>query len=89
MLVEKSVYLDTVTPLRNNQTNPSNPAYTGKILALDTIYQKNPANGATVRGNSTDPGSQLGPFQAPIIAFSGISPATFCPIPTTWMIRAS
>jgi pectate lyase len=67
LLVEKSVYLETITPLRNNQTDSSNPAYTGKILALDTIYQK---NGVVTRGNSTDPGSQLGPFQAPIIAFS-------------------
>ena len=80
-LVEKSVYLDTVTPLRNNQTDPSDPAYTGKIKALDTIYL-NPANGTTVRGNSTDPGSQLGPFQAPIIAFSwnlpgGVLPYTY------------
>ncbi|HXI82946.1 MAG TPA: immunoglobulin domain-containing protein [Verrucomicrobiae bacterium] len=68
-LVEKSVYIDCITPLRNNQTDPSNPAYTGKILALDTIYV-NPADGSVTRGNSTDPGSQLGPFQAPIIPFS-------------------
>ncbi len=67
LLVEKSVYLECLTPLRNNQTDPSDPAYTGKIMALDTIYQK---NGVVTRGNSTDPGSQLGPFQAPIIAFS-------------------
>jgi len=67
LLLEKSVYLETLTPLRNNQTDPSNPAYTGKILGLDDIYQK---NGVVTRGNSTDPGSQLGPFQAPIIPFS-------------------
>jgi pectate lyase len=67
LLLEKSVYLETLTPLRNNQTDPSNPAYTGKILGLDVIYQK---NGVVTRGNSTDPGSQLGPFQAPIIPFS-------------------
>ena len=67
LLVEKSVYLECLTPLRNNQTDPSDPAYTGKIMALDTIYQK---NGVVTRGNSTDPGSQLGPFQAPIIPFS-------------------
>jgi pectate lyase len=67
LLVEKSVYLECLTPLRNNQTNPSDPAYTGKIMALDTSYQK---NGVVTRGNSTDPGSLLGPFQAPIIAFS-------------------
>ncbi len=69
VLVEKSVYLDCLTPLRNNQTDPSNPAYTGKILALDTIYQM---DGAFFRGNSTDPGgaSTLGPVQAPAIPFA-------------------
>jgi pectate lyase len=69
LLVEKSVYIDCLTPLRNNQTDPSNPAYTGKILALDTIYQM---SGAFFRGNSTDPGgtNTLGPVQAPVIPFS-------------------
>ena len=69
LLVEKSVYIDSLTPLRNNQTDPSNPEYTGKILALDTIYQ---INGAFFRGNSTDPGgtNTLGPVQAPVIPFS-------------------
>ncbi len=67
ILVEKSVYIDCLTPLRNNQTDPSNPVYTGKILGLDMIYQM---DSTVVRGNSTDPGSPLGPFQAPIIAFS-------------------
>jgi pectate lyase len=72
MLVEKSVYIDCVWPLRNNQTDPSNPIYTGKIMALDTIYSFLESNGSTtyVRGNSTDPGNPLGPFQAPIIPFS-------------------
>ncbi|MGA2137848.1 MAG: immunoglobulin domain-containing protein [Verrucomicrobiia bacterium] len=68
LLVEKSVYLECLTPLRNNQTDPSNPAYTGKIMALDTIYQKNGV--VSPPGNSTDPGSLLGPFQATIIPFS-------------------
>ena len=76
LLLEKSVYLETLTPLRNNQTDPSNPAYTGKILGLDDIYQK---NGVVTRGNSTDPGSQLGPFQAPIIAFSWNLPGNQLP----------
>jgi pectate lyase len=72
MLVEKSVYIDCVWPLRNNQTDPSNPIYTGKIMGLDTIYSFLESNGTTtyVRGNSTDPGNPLGPFQAPIIPFS-------------------
>jgi pectate lyase len=77
-LVEKSVYIDCLTPLRNNQTDPSNPAYTGKILALDTIYV-NPTDGSVTRGNSTDPGSQLGPFQAPIIPFSWNLPGNQLP----------
>jgi pectate lyase len=72
MLVEKSVYIDCLYPLRNNQTDPSNPVYTGKIEALDTIYHMDNADGSTtvIRGNSTDPGSPLGPFEAPIIPFS-------------------
>jgi pectate lyase len=67
ILVEKSVYIDSLTPLRNNQTAVTDPTYTGKIKALDTIYQM---DSTVVRGNSTDPGNPLGPFQAPIIAFS-------------------
>ena len=67
ILVEKSVYIDCLWPLRNNQTDVSNPAYTGKIQALDSIYQM---DSTTVRGNSTDPGSPMGPFQAPTIPFS-------------------
>jgi pectate lyase len=72
MLVEKSVYIDCLWPLRNNQTDPSNPIYTGKILGLDTIYSFRQSNGATnyARGNSTDPGNPLGPFQAAIIPFA-------------------
>ncbi len=72
VLVEKSVYIDCLTPLRNNQTDPSNPTYTGKIEALDTIYHMDNADGSIteVRGNSTDPGNPLGPFQAAIIPFS-------------------
>lgn len=72
MLVEKSYYRDCVWPLRNNQTDPSNPVYTGKIKATDTIYSFLEANGSTtlLRGNSTDPGNPLGPFQAPVIPFS-------------------
>lgn len=67
LLVEKSVYIDCATPLRNNQTDPSDPTYTGKILGLDTIYQM---DNTIVRGNSIDPGNPLGPLQAPLIPFS-------------------
>ena len=72
LMVEKSVYIDCLWPLRNNQTDVTNPAYTGKIEALDTIYDFLNADGTTtvIRGNSTDSGNPMGPFQAPIIAFS-------------------
>jgi pectate lyase len=76
VLVEKSVYKDCLWPLRNNQTDPSNPIYTGKIMALDTIYQ---FDSTTIRGNSTDPGNPLGPFQAPVIAFSWNLPGNVLP----------
>ncbi|HXJ73804.1 MAG TPA: hypothetical protein VNM37_13175, partial [Candidatus Dormibacteraeota bacterium] len=67
VLVEKSVYNDCLYPLRNNQTDVTDPTYTGKILGLDVIYQ---FDSTVVRGDSTDAGSPLGPFQAPVIAFS-------------------
>jgi pectate lyase len=76
VLVEKSVYKDCLWPLRNNQTDPSNPAYTGKIQALDSIYQ---FDNTTVRGNSTDAGNQMGPFQAPVIPFSWNLPGNQLP----------
>jgi pectate lyase len=76
MLVEKSVYKDCLWPLRNNQTDPSNPAYTGKILALDTIYQM---DSTVIPGNSTNSGNPLGPFQAPIIPFSWNLPGNQLP----------
>lgn len=80
VLVEKSLYVDCLTPLRNNQTDPSNPTYTGKIKALDTIYQ---FDSAFFRGNSTDPGgvNTLGPVQAPVIAFAWNLPGGVLPYP--------
>jgi pectate lyase len=62
--------------LRNNQTDPSDPTYTGKIVALDTIYQM---DSTIIRGNSTDPGNPLGPFQATIIPFSWNLPGNQLP----------
>jgi hypothetical protein len=74
ILLEKSVYKNCLTPLRNNQTDPSNPAYTGKIMALDSIYHFDNADTTTVdyRGSSTNPpgNTYFGPAQAPVIAFS-------------------
>jgi pectate lyase len=61
--VVKSVYLKCLWPLRDNQTDSADTNYTGKIIALDTIYL-NPTDNTLTRGNSTDPGSKLGPFQA-------------------------
>lgn len=76
ILVEKSFYRDCLTPLRNNQTDPSDPVYTGKIMALDTIYQMDET---VIRGDSTDPGNPLGPFQAPVIPFSWNLPGNELP----------
>ncbi|MCU0788934.1 MAG: immunoglobulin domain-containing protein, partial [Verrucomicrobia bacterium] len=74
VLVENSVYIDNLTPLRNNQTDTNNPAYTGKIMALDSIYMFHETNMTTTfyRGSSTNaPGDTLfGPVQAPVIPFS-------------------
>jgi uncharacterized protein YjdB/pectate lyase len=82
ILVEKSVYVDCLTPLRNNQTDPSNATYTGKVLALDSIYHFDNADGSTVdlRGNSNDTSvftskntngtGYMGPAQAAVIDFS-------------------
>jgi pectate lyase len=81
LLVEKSVYMDCLWPLRNNQADPSDPTFTGKILALDTIYDFLNMDGSTtvVRGNSTDSGNPLGPFQATIIPFSWNLPSNQLP----------
>ncbi len=74
ILVENSIYEDCLTPLRNNQTDVTNPAYTGKILALNSIYSLRTAGGATntCAGSSTNsPGdTYFGPVQAPVIPFS-------------------
>jgi len=74
IMVEKSVYIDCLWPLRNNQTDPSNPEYTGKIEALDCIYHFDNTDGTTTdfQGDSTNsPGSTyFGPLQAPVIGFS-------------------
>jgi hypothetical protein len=77
------VYIDNVYPLRNNQTDPCDPTYTGKIKAEDTIYIFHDPNGIPtyVRGNSTDPGNPLGPFQAPIKPFSWNTPDGSRPYP--------
>ncbi|MEK4064809.1 pectate lyase [Paenibacillus borealis] len=72
VLVEKSNFVDILYPLRNNQTDPADSSYTGKIKALDTMYS---LNGVSFRGNSDTSGSPLAPVPAAIIPFSwsGIS----------------
>lgn len=83
LLVENSVYSDCLWPLRNNQTDPSNPEYTGKIEALNSIYHFDNADGTSTdyRGDSTNtPGSTyFGPAQAPIIPFSWNLPGNQLP----------
>ncbi|MBN2182033.1 MAG: hypothetical protein JW715_08965 [Sedimentisphaerales bacterium] len=83
MLVEKSVYINCNWPLRNNQTDPDNPIYTGKIKAEDSIYIYHETNGdiTCIRGDSTDPNNPMGPFQAPIIPFSWNTPDGERPYP--------
>ena len=65
---------------RSDVTDPDYTNYTGKVLALDTIYQM---DSTIVRGNSTDPGNPLGPApypeQAPIIPFSWNLPGNQLP----------
>jgi len=67
VLVEKCHLVDVRYPLRNNQADPANPAYTGKIRAEDTIYSW---NGSTFRGNTEDVGSPLVPVPAALKPFS-------------------
>jgi len=67
VLLEKSQIVDVLSPVRNNQVSASQPEYTGKILALDTLYQR---RGVIFRGDSTAPGSPLAPVPAPELAFS-------------------
>ena len=67
VLVENSVILGVKYPLRNNQKSASNKAYTGKIQAVDTIYQY---GNTSYRGNSTDSNSPLSPQPAASLAFS-------------------
>ncbi len=74
ILVEKSIYSDCLYPLRNNQTDVTDPTYTGKIMALDAVYHMDNTDSSTTdfRGDSTSaPGNTyFGPAQAPVIPFS-------------------
>ena len=74
VLVEKSVYIDCLWPLRNNQTDTNNPAYTGKIMALDSIYHMDVVGGSATnyQGDSTNTlgFSCFGPAQASTNGFA-------------------
>ncbi|MEW4371729.1 hypothetical protein [Paenibacillus kandeliae] len=67
VLVEKSNIIGVASPIRNNQTDPDDAKYTGKIRAVDTIYT---ANGTTFRGDSDTAGSPLAPYPAAALSFS-------------------
>jgi pectate lyase len=67
VLLEKSQLIGVIYPLRNNQKDATLAQYTGKILALDTLYE---LGGLVFRGDSTAPGSPLSPVPAAELAFS-------------------
>jgi len=80
VLLEKSQLIGVIFPLRNNQKDASLTQYTGKILALDTLYQ---LGGLVFRGDSNTPGSPLAPVPAPELAFSWNGFATLPYVYTT------
>ncbi|HZG55259.1 S-layer homology domain-containing protein [Paenibacillus sp.] len=65
--VESSVIRDVAFPIRNNQTDPDDPFYTGKIRALNTLYSY---GGTEFTGGSDEDGSPLAPAPAAAIPFS-------------------
>jgi len=67
VLLEKSQFIGVIFPLRNNQKDATLPQFTGKILALDTLYQ---LGSLVFRGDSTAAGSPLAPVPAPELPFS-------------------
>ena len=86
VLVEKSVYINCLWPLRNNQVSGAPAAYTGKIMALDAVYHFDDTNNTTIdfRGDSTpynSPGwTNFGPKQyQPPLAFSWNLPGNQLP----------
>ncbi len=67
VLVEKCQIIDVPSPVRNNQTDPEDADYTGKIRAIDTMYS---LDSSSFRGGSDTSGSPLAPVPAPVISFS-------------------
>jgi pectate lyase len=84
VLVENSQIIDVAYPLRNNQTDPTNATYTGKIRAVNTQYT---LDGSSYTGDSETAGSPLAPVPAPVKAFSwnGFStlPYSYTPDPVS------
>lgn len=69
VLVEESEFNGVASPLRNNQVSATQPAYTGKIRALNLFYRYAPG-GITFTGGSETAGSPLTPVPAPALPFS-------------------
>ncbi|SFU45383.1 pectate lyase [Clostridium sp. DSM 8431] len=67
LLLENSQILGVSSPLRNNQKSASKTEYTGKILALDTIYKYKDID---FRGSSIEKNSPLSPEPAKALDFS-------------------
>jgi len=67
VLLEKSQFIGVIYPLRNNQKDAALPQFTGKILALDTLYH---LGSLVFRGDSTTVGSPLAPVPAAELPFS-------------------
>jgi pectate lyase len=80
VLLEKSQLIGVIFPLRNNQKDATLTEFTGKILALDTLYQR---GSLVFRGDSNTPGSPLAPVPAPELAFSWNGFATLPYVYTT------
>lgn len=67
LLLENSVMTDVIYPIRNNQKEDLNPAFTGKIKAANVRYS---LDGTTYTGDSDTPDSPLTPVPAELAAFS-------------------
>ena len=67
LLVENAAIRDVEYPVRNNQKDPGDATFTGKIRVLDTRYS---FDGTTYRGDSEAPGNPLAPQPAPAKPFS-------------------
>ncbi len=67
VLLEKSYLIDVFSPVRNNQKDPNQADYTGKIKAEDVILSD---NGTVFRGGSDDANSPLAPYPVKAKDFS-------------------